>query len=289
MNFKKIYNLNMVIPAVVLYAVFFIVPTMISFIFAFTDWNPSFENISFTGLDNFVYIFSNRDIRKILFNTILFAVFSVFGRNIAGLLLALSLKKDTLTNRTLRTVFYVPVILSGVVVGLIFSSILQPEGLFNKGLDIVGLGVLKHNWLVDRNIVMLGPIILEIWKTAGFTMLIYLAGLNSIPVEYYESSTIDGANKLMQFRHITIPLLMPSILVNTILSIIGGLQVFEQVYVLTQGGPGGASQVLNTIVLSYFSEGRWGLGTAANLVLVVMVLAISLLVLKAMNRKQLEL
>ncbi|OGO81006.1 MAG: hypothetical protein A2Y21_00675, partial [Clostridiales bacterium GWC2_40_7] len=207
MNFKKIYNLNMVLPAVALYLVFFIIPTLASFVFAFTDWNPLFEKAGYVGFDNFAYIFHNPDIRRVIYNTVIFAVFSVLGRNIAGLLLALSLKKDSLTNRSLRTVFYVPVILSGVVVGLLFSSILQPEGLFNKGLEIVGLGILKHDWLVDRNIVMLGPIMLEIWKTAGFTMLIYLAGLNSIPVEYYESSTIDGANKLMQFRYVTIPLL----------------------------------------------------------------------------------
>jgi raffinose/stachyose/melibiose transport system permease protein len=179
----------------------------------------------------------------------------------------------------LRTIFFFPCILNSVAVGLIFLAIYDlTYGLLNQSLAYVGLGVLRHDWLGDVNLVMYSVSMAEVWKWSGYVMVILLAGLRAIPEEYTEAALIDGCNSWQRFRYVTLPLLRGAMNVAILLGIISGLKVFDIVYAITGGGPGFASQTFNSLVYQTFSEGFYGLSTAEGvlLFLLVAILAIPL-------------
>jgi raffinose/stachyose/melibiose transport system permease protein len=161
-------------------------------------------------------------------------------------------------------------------------------GLLNGCLKAIGLGFLAQNWLVDTRIVMLSIAAVSVWQWTGYHMAIYLAGIQGMTPDYLEAATIDGASALQRLRRVTIPLLAATININIILSFIGGLRGFSEVYVLTGGGPGHSSQVLTTEVLATFAGGRWGLGTALNTVLFLLVAVICIPLLRQMRRQEVE-
>ncbi len=221
-------------------------------------------------------------------NTIIYAVIVVIFKNLLGILLAVILNRALKTKNILRAIFFIPSIVSTIVIGLVFLPILHPDGLINAFLSSVGLGSLTQYWLSDAKIVIFTIAAVSIWQWAGYHMVIYLAGLQAISSDYYEAAKIDGANDFKQFIHITIPLLAASININVILSLIGGLRVFSEVYALTNGGPGNASQVLSTMILVLFGEGRWGLGTALNTVLFIFVAIVAIPLLHRMRKQEVE-
>jgi raffinose/stachyose/melibiose transport system permease protein len=181
-----------------------------------------------------------------------------------------------------------PVVISTIVLGVVFTRILHPLGLLNGCLKAIGLGFLAQNWLVDTRIVMLSIAAVSVWQWTGYHMAIYLAGIQGMTPDYLEAATIDGASALQRLRRVTIPLLAATININIILSFIGGLRGFSEVYVLTGGGPGHSSQVLTTEVLATFAGGRWGLGTALNTVLFLLVAVICIPLLRQMRRQEVE-
>lgn len=287
-NGIKTYSYWLVIPALLVYGVFFIFPMLSGFYYSFTDWSPLKGTISFNGWENFKYIFQNDVTRLAIKNTLVYAVVVVVFKNLLGLLLAIALNTGLKTRNLLRGIFYAPAIVSTIVIGLVFIPILHPTGLLNRTLEGIGLGALTQYWLVDPKIVMLTIAGVSIWQWAGYHMAIYLAGLQGIPGELYEAAKIDGANAFQRFRHITIPLMAASININVILSLIGGIRVFSEVYALTNGGPGNASQVLATYILVLFGEGRWGLGTAMNTVLFLFVAIVAIPLLYRMRKQEVE-
>ena len=155
-------------------------------------------------------------------------------------------------------------------------------------MEAAGLGFMAQNWLTNVNIVMLSIAGVSIWQWTGYHMVIYLAGLQGISKEYYEASLIDGANAFQRFRKIYLPLLAPSLNINFILSMIGGLKVFSEPYALTGGGPGSASQVIALEVFEKFGRGEWGLGTALNVILMVFVILICIPLLLKMRKNEVE-
>jgi raffinose/stachyose/melibiose transport system permease protein len=288
-NGANLYSYRLVIPALILYCVFFIFPTLAGLYYSFTDWSPTNDTIRFNGLENFMYIFQDEVMLLAIKNTLLYAVIVVVFKNAIGLLLAVALNAGLRTKNVLRTIFFFPSIISTIVIGLVFIPILHPDGLLNRSLTAVGLQALAQNWLSDASIVMLTIAGVSIWQWAGYHMVIYLAGLQAISSEYYEAAKIDGATGFSQFTQITLPLMAASININVILSLIGGLRVFSEVYALTNGGPGNASQVLTTSILVLFSEGRWGLGTALNTLLFLFVAVIAIPLLHRMRKQEVEL
>lgn len=285
---KRLYPYFFIYPALLVYLVLFIFPTLFSFVYSFTDWNAYRDNIRFTGLDNFAKIVNNGDLMLSIGNTVLFAVVTSIGKNALGLLLAVALCSRIGMKRLFRTVFFLPTVLSFIVVGVLFTALLHPEGFLNQFLGYVGLGWLRQEWLVDRNVVMFTVSFVDVWKGTGFHMIIFMAGLLAIPRDYGEAAQIDGANALQEFFRIKLPLMMQAVSVNIVLSLIAGFKVFEQVFVLTNGGPGYASSVLNSIAFQMFGDGRWGLGTAMNLVLFLLITAISFLTLAYFKRKEVD-
>ncbi|PQP81394.1 sugar ABC transporter permease [Paenibacillus sp. PCH8] len=283
---KNLYSYYMIFPALIIYSIFFVVPAIAGFYYSFTDWRLDRLELKFIGWDNFRKIFSDKTLILALQNTAIFAIVTVVGKNVIGLLLAVGLNMRLRTKNLLRAIFYSPSILSILVISILFTPMLRTEGTINNLLEAVGLHSLSQAWLTNPSIVIWTIAIVSIWQSAGFQMAIYLAGLQSISQEYYEAAKIDGASSWRSFFKITLPLLLPAININLMLTLIGGLKVFSEVYVMTGGGPGNASQVVGTIILRSFGEGNWGLGTAVNTLLFVVVTIIAIPLLVFMRRKE---
>lgn len=287
---KKTYPYYFLVGALLLYAVFIVVPGLIGVFYSFTDWSSIPGPINFVGLDNFKTIFSSGENYSIAIkNTLIFTVVTVIFKTVLGLLLALVLAEGIKGKNVHRAIIYMPAILSMLVTGLIFKSVLNPEtGLLNTFLGAVGLTPLQQQWLTDPSIAFGSIIAVDIWRGTGYIMTILLAGLQSIDKSYYEAASIDGANWWVQLKSITIPLLMPSITVTTVLNLFYGLKVFDIVYALTNGGPGHVTEVLYTVVFQEFALGRYAVGTALSSVLLVVMSIGGFFVIKFMNREEVD-
>lgn len=287
---KKTYPYYFLVGALLLYAVFIVVPGLIGVFYSFTDWSSIPGPINFVGLDNFKTIFSSGENYSIAIkNTLIFTVVTVIFKTVLGLLLALVLAEGIKGKNVHRAIIYMPAILSMLVTGLIFKSVLNPEtGLLNTFLGAIGLAPLQQQWLTDPSIAFGSIIAVDIWRGTGYIMTILLAGLQSIDKSYYEAASIDGANWWVQLKSITIPLLMPSITVTTVLNLFYGLKVFDIVYALTNGGPGHVTEVLYTVVFQEFALGRYAVGTALSSVLLVVMSIGGFFVIKFMNREEVD-
>lgn len=283
---KNLYSYYMIFPALIIYSIFFVVPALAAFYYSFTDWRLDRLELKFIGWDNFQKIFSDKTLILALKNTAIFAIVTVVGKNVIGLLLAVGLNMRLRTKNLLRAIFYSPSILSILVISILFTPMLRTEGTINNLLESVGLHSLSQAWLTNPSIVIWTIAIVSIWQSAGFQMAIYLAGLQSISQEYYEATKIDGASSWRSFSRSHYHSSLPAININLMLTLIGGLKVFSEVYVMTGGGPGNASQVVGTIILRSFGEGNWGLGTAVNTLLFVVVTIIAIPLLIFMRRKE---
>jgi len=275
--------------ALILYLVFFIIPGLMGFYFAFTDWNSFSSQVNFVGLDNFKLIFSSSShYPSYILNTLIFSVVTIILKTVLGLLLALLLNGALVKlTHVHRAIIYLPAVLPLLVVGLVFKSILNPaSGLLNEFLRAVGLGGLAQRWLVDVHLALPSIIGVDTWRGVGYIMVILLAGLQSIPHEYYEAAAIDGAGPLAQLRHVTLPLLTPALTVTMVLNLLYAIKVFDIVYVLTNGGPGFATEVAFTAVFKEFSQGRYGVGTAISMVLFIIMVTLGYFVIRLMTRKE---
>jgi raffinose/stachyose/melibiose transport system permease protein len=174
-----------------------------------------------------------------------------------------------------------------VAVGIVFKSILDPDvGLLNSTLRAVGLGGLAQQWLTNVSLALWSVIGVDTWKGVGYIMVILIAGLLAIPREYYEVASIDGASGWQAFRHITLPLLRPVLAVTTVLNLLYALRVFDIVYVLTNGGPGHATDTVYTVIFDAFSLGQWGVATALSTVFLIVMIALGFVVLRVLRRPE---
>jgi raffinose/stachyose/melibiose transport system permease protein len=284
---KSRYPLYFAMPALAVYLVFVIVPAVTGIGYSFTDWNAYQKDVHFVGLENFAKIFSP-DENYLLFikNTLIFTVVTIILKTVIALALALLLNESVKRLAHLYRVFiFLPAILPTLIVALVFKSILHPSnGILNQFLRSVGLDVLAERWLVDPAIALFSVIGVDTWKGVGYIMVILLAGLQTIPRDYYEAAEIDGANAWQKLRYVTIPMLMPAIAVVTALNVLYGLRVFDIVYALTNGGPGYATEVLYTVIFKAFSQGQYGLGTALSTVLLVILLVAGYFVIRLLDR-----
>lgn len=287
MNHKKVYPSYFILIPLVLYLVFFIVPSAMGLALSVTDWNSASDQIHFVGLEHFQAIFTNKRNLVVIGNTLVFAIVTTIGKNAIGLGMALALNKGFKSRNLLRTIFFFPVMLSPLILGLVFKSIFNPEfGVINDFLQLIGLGALKHDWLGDTGTALGAVIFVEIWRLVGQNMVIYIAGLQAISDDYLEAASIDGATSLQKLRYVIIPQLIPSITINLILNLIAGLKVFDVVFMLTNGGPARKTEMLNTLVFKEYSSGRYGFSTALGLVMFVFTCIVAFSVLKAMAKEE---
>lgn len=274
------------VPAIVLYVVFFAIPTFSSFYFSLTRW--SLFDATFIGFGNFTAFFQNPQLYTSFINTLIYAVITSGAKVILGFLIALLLTSPIIGRGYLRAVVFFPVLLSTIGVGILFKSLLDPfHGMVNAVLGWFGLP--QPGWFTDPNLALFTVAGVDIWKGVGIATLIFMAGIVAIPHEYFEAAKLDGGSSWDILRQITIPLSRNATATVIILSLIGGLRSFDIIWVTTGGGPGFASDVLASVIYKEYQAGFFGLSTAGNVVLFVLVTIIMVPLSWALNRKQVEL
>ena len=259
-----------ILPALI-YFVFFMLPTFASFFYSLTRWD--LFTWTFIGLDNYKQFFQEQALVIGLRNTLIYAVVTSGLKVVLGMLLAVLLTSKIIAKGYLRSVIFFPVLVSTIGVGLTFTVLMNPEqGLINEWLSHVG--ITGPGWLTNPSLAIYSVAFVDVWKGVGLATVIFIAGIVSIPTEYYEAAKVDGTTGLQAFRHITLPLARPATATVITLSLIGGLRSFDLIWSMTGGGPGFASDVIASVIYKQYQAGFYGLSTAGNVVLFLLVTAI---------------
>ncbi|EWS82100.1 ABC transporter [Brachybacterium phenoliresistens] len=279
------YPLWYYLPAAVLFLVFFVVPTFASFFFSLTRW--SLFDWEFIGLKNYAQFLSEPQMIGSLRNTVVYAFLTSGAKVVLGMALGLLLTSQIRARGLLRSMVFFPVLVSTIGVGIMFTTMMHPtEGLINSALSIVGIEGPK--WLANPQLALISVALVDIWKGVGLATVIYMAGITAIPVEYYEAAKVDGSSAASSFWHITLPLARPATFTVITLSLIGGLRSFDLIWAMTKGGPGFASDVLASVVYKQYQAGFYGLSTAGNVVMFIVVMAIVLPLNYFMRKAEVE-
>lgn len=264
------------VPAVVLTGTVIYLATASGAFYAFTDWT-GLGPFSFVGFSNFIKVFKSTELLGSLVNTVELAVGFVVFTNIIGLGFALALNRTLKSRYVLRTVIFMPVVLSPVAVSFIWKFIFAYDGPLNQILGDAGLGSLRHDWLAQPKLALGCVLVVMVWQNIGFVSVVYLAGLATVPAELEEAAAIDGAGKRHRFWHVVLPLIQPSLAIATTLTLIQGLRVFDQVMALTGGGPDNATQTLaSEIYQQTFTYQEFGFGAAMALIMSVFILVFTI-------------
>lgn len=286
---SKIYSRKFIVPAFCIFFLLFLLPSILGFYYSLTNWNAMSDNIKFVGLDNFKEIFKDPSSFGFMKNTFIYAIFSSIFKGLFGLILALLLNEGIKTKNILRTIYFMPIIISNLILGLMFQQVFSPNnGLLNSFLGTIGLGSLSHAWIADPKLSIWSCTAVEIWKASGFNMVIFLAGLQMVPKDLLEAADIDGANYWKKFINIIIPCIAPTILINMMLNIISGLKVFDTIFALTNGGPGRASEVVNITIFNQFGMGNYGYGTALGVIMFIFLAIISIGIIRVFLKHEEE-
>ena len=274
------------LPAAIVYGVLFVVPTVTSFYFSLTRW--SIFSSKFIGFDNYKTFFQEPALVSGLVHTLIYAVLTSGLKVVLGLLLAVLLTSRIVGRGYLRSVVFFPVLVSTIGVGLTFTVLMNPsQGLINETL--ASIGIQGPGWLTDPHWALVSVALVDVWKGVGLATLIYIAGIVSIPQEYFEAARVDGAGAWDNFRRIVLPLARPATVTVIILSLIGGLRSFDLIWAMTRGGPGFTSDVIASVIYKQYQAGFYGLSTAGNVVLFAVVSAIVFPLSRFLNRKEVEL
>lgn len=291
MDVKKTYPWYFALGAVIIYAILCFLPGIIGLYYSLTDWNAYSSEVNYIGFKNYLDIFKgNSQYTTFIWNTLSFTLITTILKTVVGLVMALVLTNQLIKLCSFhRMVIFSPQVMSYLVVGLVFKSLLHPAtGFVNNFLKGAGLDFMAKNWLTDLQLAFGTVMTVDTWKGAGYIMVIIIAALQSISPTYYEAASIDGASYFEKFKYITLPLLKPILINVTVLNVTYGLRVFDMVYALTNGGPGNATGVINTAVYKEFSKGNYAMGTTLSSVLFVFVLAILYFIIKGMEGKEVD-
>ncbi|MCC6497938.1 MAG: sugar ABC transporter permease [Propionibacteriaceae bacterium] len=290
MNKKKLYPWYFAIGALVIYSALFVLPSIVGIGYSFTDWSSYSDEISFVGLENFAEVFSpERDYLGYIWNTLWFTAATTVLKTVLALAFAMLLSKGVHALNLHRAILYMPAVLSVLIVGMVFTAILDPRyGLLNESLRAVGLDSLTQRWLTNPQLAMWSVIGVDVWRGMGYIMTILIVGILSISATYDEAAQIDGASAWQRFRYITLPLLRPTLAVTIVLNVLYGLKVFDIVYVLTNGGPGHRTEVLYTAVFQEFSRGRYAIGTALSTVMLVIMVITGVFMIRTLTRNEVQ-
>lgn len=287
----KIINLRTYLlfltPAFILFLLFYAAPIFSGFYYGFTDWRGFSFSANWVGLDNFVNVFKDPLFTTALRNIFILSVIVLLVQHVLAILFAVVLDQKLKGVSWMRAVIFYPAILNTVVIGYVWSYMYSPfVGFLPKMFDRLGLdGLASIDWLGRPDIAIFSIAFVIIWQYIGYSMMIYMAGLQSIPQDIYESASIDGAGARQKFFRITLPLLMPAITVNTVLSVIGNLKQFEHIWVMTQGGPANSTQVFGSLIYQFaFKTSQPGYGTAMAMVLSLFILVVTFTQIRLLSR-----
>ncbi|MGG4419167.1 sugar ABC transporter permease [Bacillus subtilis] len=282
-NQNKIIPYLFLVPALV-FLLFVYIPIFENVFLSLFQWSSFSPEKTFIGLKNYVELFHDPVFYQALTNNVLYAVISIVCQVFGGLILAAVLE-DKLVRKWspfFRTVFFLPVVISMTVIALLFDFIYNPEtGLLNQMLQAIGLDQLTRAWLGDDSTAMLSVIFVSQWQSIGYIAMLYIVSIQKIPDELYEAARLDGAGKIQQFFHITVPQTKEMSFVAVVMTLTGAFTVFNEPYILTGGGPGNASEVLSTFLYkSAFTKDMMGYASAIATVVLIITLALSLMQMK---------
>ncbi|MBW6411130.1 carbohydrate ABC transporter permease [Clostridium weizhouense] len=287
MKEKKRVFLLMSIPAVILFFIFHTLPLLKGISYSFTNWR-GFGTFKFVGLKNYLGIFTDERIINSYMFTFKFALVSTIMVNIISLILAVGLNSKIKFKNTLRGIYFIPNILGGLIVGYIFNYIFTFI-LTNVG-QAIGSEILSKSILGNPNLAWIGVVIVASWQAIAFNTIIYISGLQTIPSDVYEASAIDGASKWIQFKRITFPLLAPFFTINMVLAMKNFLNVFDQIISLTGGGPSGSTESIAVLIYKAgFDGSQFGYQSANSVIYFIVVVAISVLQLRILERREMQL
>ncbi len=272
------------VPGALVYGVFFLVPTVFAFYFSLTRW--SLFDAVFIGFQNYIDFLSDPQLVTGLRNTIIYAVITSGLKILIALPLAVLLTSAIRLKTLFRGILFFPVLVSTVAVGVTFAALMQPStGPIN--LAIGAIGIPKPNWLGDPALALYSVALVDVWKGIGIAMVIFIAGILAIPTECFEAARLEGG-AWVKFRHVIVPLSRNATFTVILLSFIGGLRSFDLIWTMTHGGPGFASDVLTSVIFKEYQAGFYGLSTAGNVVLFILVTIIVYPLMQFFHSKELE-
>jgi raffinose/stachyose/melibiose transport system permease protein len=273
------------LPAAIVFGVIFVLPTLLSFYYSLTRWTL-FET-EFIGFDNFVQFTREPSLTNGLRNTFVYAVVTSGLKVVLGMLLAVMLTSSIRARHVLRAVVFFPVLVSTVAVGITFAVLMHPSrGLINTALAAVGID--GPAWLIDPDIALLSVALVDVWKGVGIALVIFIAGILSIPEEYNDAVKLEGG-AWVRFRHIIVPLSRNATFTVILLSFISGLRTFDLIWTMTRGGPGFTTDVLTSTIYKQYQAGFYGLATAGNVILFIAVTALVFPLQRFFSRREIEL
>jgi raffinose/stachyose/melibiose transport system permease protein len=283
MKRRTAYPYWFILPAAVIYAALYILPTLASFWFSLTRWDLT--TATYIGLDNYRQFFSEPFLVQGMFNTLIYAFLTSGLKTVLGLLLAVYLTSNVFAQGLQRNVMFFPVLVSTIGVGATFTALMHPtKGMIN--LSLAALGITGPGWLVSQDLVLYSIAFIDVWKGIGLATLIYIAGLSTISPEYYEAARIDGGTRKQMFWRVTVPLVRPATITVITLSLIGGFRSFDLIWATSRGGPGFSSDVLASVIYKQYQAGFYGLSTAGNVILFLLIALIIIPLTICFNRRE---
>lgn len=276
--------------AIGLYTLFIIVPVIMSAWKSLTDENPLLADASFVGVANYTDMLDDDALVASLSFTLVLAGAATIVANAAGIGFAMLLNKTSLSFRTMRTLAFLPQVLSGVIVGFVWRYILAQDGILNQLLTAAGILDRPVTWLGSPNLAMFSVGLVAAWMLTGFTTVVHLAALQSVPVEMYQAATVDGAGPWQRFRRITLPMVAPGTTISVTISLITMLKLYDIIAALTSGGPADATQSTALYIIRLaFTDNRFGYASAVAMLLLVVSAAIALSVTGLLRRREVDL
>lgn len=281
----RTYPNRFYVPAALVFGIFFLVPTVLAFYFSLTRW--SLFDATFIGFQNYIDFAGDPQLMGGLRNTIIYAVMTSGLKVIISLPLAMLLTSSIRLKTLFRGIIFFPVLVSTIAVGITFAVLMQPSfGLINTALRAIGLT--GPDWLGNPSLALYSVALVDVWKGIGIATVIFIAGILSIPLDYYDAARLEGG-AWVKFRHVILPLSRNATFTVIILSFIGGLRSFDLIWAMTHGGPGFASDVLTSVIYKEYQAGFYGLSTAGNVILFVLVTILVYPLMRFFNRLELEL
>jgi len=283
-------NSLFLLPALIVFTLFLIYPVANSFYYSFTDWNGIALTPNYIGLDNYRELLADSEVWNSLKNTFIIALFFTGGVNVVALVLALCLQGSRWIQQGLRVWFLIPLLISPMAIGYVWNYFYSPvDGILNMLLESIGLSALTQDWLGDPKLAIYSVIFSSVWQSMALSMIIYVAGLQAIPKDLYEAADIDGAGLLRRFTRVTFPLVAPAFTVNMVVTMIFGLKKFDIIFIMTGGGPGGATENLALLLYNQaFTFNRMGYGSAIAILMFLMILVISLFQVKILRNREVD-
>ncbi|MBN1310483.1 MAG: sugar ABC transporter permease [Anaerolineae bacterium] len=273
------------LPAAIVFGVFFLVPTGLSFYFSLTRW--SLFDATFIGFDNYITFLEDPMLMSGLRNTVIYAVLTMGLKVIIALPLAMLLTSIIRLKGLLRSILFFPTLVSTIAIGITFAALMQPSaGLINTVLGSLGLP--QPDWLGNPRLALYSVALVDVWRGIGIATVIFIAGISSIPQDYFEVARLEGGT-WVKFRHVILPLCRNATFTVILLAFIGGLRSFDLIWAMTRGGPGFASDVLTSVIFKEYQAGFYGLSTAGNVVLFILVTIIIYPLMRFFNRMEIEL